>query len=96
MGLEEHAQTFKEIDKYGLFSEEDRNYLVERGILKPRKAKQDLCCPNCSAPLPEEFIKKITDLLLLAIQKDSEKYAKKICSNGSIKAVEETDSIMFS
>jgi hypothetical protein len=96
MSLEEHTQTFKEIDKYGLFSEEDRNYLVERGILEPRKAKPDLCCPNCNTPLTEEFIKKITYLLLSAIHRDSEKYAKILCSSDSKKFIEESDSIMFS
>ncbi len=72
MSLEEYAETFREIDRYGLLSEEDRGYLVEKGILEPRRI--NLCCPSCGEELSRDIIYKVIDLFLEGVYKDREKY----------------------
>jgi hypothetical protein len=95
MGLEKYAETFKEIDKYGLLSEEDRNYLIERGILGRQEKKSDICCPNCGSNLPTEIIQKISEMVIEAIYKDREKYAKRVFTKTPNDSFDERDSIMF-
>jgi hypothetical protein len=96
MGLEEYTETFREIDEYGLLTDEDREYLIKKGILKSKKEEPDLCCPNCKAPIPRELISRISDHLLEAIYRDREKYAKILFENSSDEYFKETESIMFS
>jgi hypothetical protein len=94
MGIEEYAQTFEEIDKCGLFSDEDRKYLIERGILKPQSEKSAICCSDCGSPLSKDVIKKISEFVIEAIYIDRERYSKLIPSKPSSNI--EHDSIMFS
>jgi hypothetical protein len=93
MGLEEHAQTFAEINECGLLSDEDRKYLIKRGILKPASVKSDICCPDCGSPISKDVIQKISELIFESIYRDREKHTNLLPSKPS--SVIEHDSIMF-
>lgn len=96
MSLEAYKDTFLEIDKYGLLTSEDRDYLVKRGILKPRgMGSTGISCPNCSHNLSEEVLKKVLDIFLEAVEEDKDRYIRILTSKGLNNHPRDHDSMMF-
>ncbi len=93
MGLEDYRETFVEMDGCGLFSEDDRRYLVDRGILESKRSKTDISCPSCGSPLPKELIQRIASLLIESIHRDRDRLAGSISQSKPV--VSEHDSMMF-
>jgi len=94
MALEKYVETFREMDGCGVLSDEDRRYLVGRGILEPRKVKTEVSCPSCGSPLPKELIQRIASLLIESLHSDRARLSESISKCKSV-AVEHHDSMMF-
>ncbi|GBE18413.1 hypothetical protein BMS3Abin16_01013 [archaeon BMS3Abin16] len=93
MALEKYVETFREMDGCGILSEEDRRYLVGRGILEPKNVKTNLSCPSCGSPLPKELIQRIASLLIESISRDRNRLAASISQSKPVPS--EHDSMMF-